>query len=590
MSREAQGDPALAERVRELEAELARAIEERRVIGDRLGAVIDAPVIVFAFDREGIFTMSEGRGLEVLGLAPGEVVGRSVFELYEDTPDVSDQCHRAFAGEEFTTIGTVGEIVLETRYVPVRDAAGQVESVVGLTTDITERRRNEKQITFLAYHDQLTGAANRARLNERLELAVRGAKRRALGVAVLFIDLDGFKLVNDTLGHSGGDMVLCESAERLTRVLRDTDVVGRLGSGGGAGDLLVRHGGDEFVALLTELKEPVVASAEAVAERLLAALDAPFITEAHEFHVGASVGISVLGRDARDASALMENADAAMYEAKRTARGSFAHANLQRTPSLATELTLSRRIRRALASGEFCLFFQPIVELPSCRPIAVEALIRWEDPDFGWLSPADFIPAAEQTGQIEQIGKWVIGEICRCAKLWRDDPLAPDIHFNLSPVELRSRSLIIDTVGMILDAGLDPARFTAEITEAALTTSTDELGALLHLRQAGLRIAIDDFGMGYSSLTRLKALPVDTLKLDRSFLVDVPRDAKATELLVAMIVLAKSLGMDTIAEGVETQEQLDFLIRQECPRAQGYLIGRPTPVVDLPAVLARLAR
>jgi PAS domain S-box-containing protein len=589
VSRETQGDAALAERVRELETELARAIEERRVIGDRLGAVINAPVIVFAFDREGIFTMSEGRGLEVLGLAPGEVVGRSVFELYEDTPDVIDQCHRALAGEEFTTIGTLREMVFETRYVPVRDTAGQVESVVGLTTDITERRRNEKQITFLAYHDPLTGAANRARLTERLELAVRGAKRRALGVAVLFIDLDGFKLVNDTLGHSGGDIVLCESAERLTRALRDTDVVGRVGPGGSAGDLLVRHGGDEFVALLTELKEPAVASAEAVAERLLAAFDAPFITEAHEFHVGASVGISVLGRDAWDASALMENADAAMYQAKRTARGGFAHANLQRTPALATELTLSHRIRRALASGEFCLFFQPIVELPSCRPVAVEALIRWEDPDFGWLSPVDFIPAAEQSGQIAQIDKWVTGEICRCAKLWWDDPLAPDIHFNLSPVELRSRSLISDTVGIILDAGLDPARLTAEITETALMTSTDELGALLRLRQAGLRIAIDDFGMGYSSLTRLKALPVDTLKLDRSFLVDVPRDAKATELLVAMIVLAKGLGMDTIAEGVETQEQLDFLIRQECPRAQGYLIGRPTPVVELPGVLARLA-
>jgi diguanylate cyclase (GGDEF)-like protein/PAS domain S-box-containing protein len=585
---EGHGGGALAARVTELEAELARATGQLRVTGERLSAVVDAPVIVFAFDRDGIFTMSEGRRLDVLGLAPGEAVGRSVFDLYGDMPDVVEQCRRALAGEELLASGTMNDVVLETRYVPVRDATGQVESVVGITTDITERRRSEQEIAFLAFHDPLTGAANRARLAERLELAVRAAKRRELGVAVLFIDLDGFKIVNDSLGHSGGDIILRESAERLTRALRDTDLLGRIGPGGGEGDLLARHGGDEFVALLTELKEPAPAAAQAVAERLLAALDPPFIAGSHEFQVGASIGISVLGRDALDASALLENADAAMYQAKRTARGSFAHATVHRPSATATELTLSHRIGRALTSREFCLFYQPIVELPSSRATAVEALIRWKDPRFGWLSPGDFIPAAEQTGQIEQIGAWVIGEVCRCAKQWWTDPVMPDIHFNLSARELRSRSLITGIVDMIRDADLDPARLTAEITETALMTTADELGTLAMLRQAGLRIAIDDFGTGYSSLTRLKDLPVDTLKLDGSFLVDVPGDANATALLAAMIVLAKSLGMDTVAEGVETQEQLDFLIQQGCPRAQGYLIARPTPVVDLPAALTRL--
>ncbi|MEA2159127.1 MAG: hypothetical protein QOD66_1507 [Solirubrobacteraceae bacterium] len=577
----------LGERVRELEAELARVTRELRVTHERLSAVVDAPVIVFAFDSDGIFTMSEGRRLDVLGLAAGEVVGRSVFEIYGDMPDVVEQSRRALAGEEVVTSGTVNGVVFETRYVPVRDELGRVGSVVGISTDITERRRSEQQIAFLAYHDPLTGTANRARLDERLELAVRQAKRIGLGVAVLFIDLDDFKLVNDTLGHSGGDIVLRQTAERLMGALRETDLLGRPDAEQYQSDLLARHGGDEFVVLLTELVEPAAVGAEAVAERLLLALDAPFLAKAHQFQIGASIGISVLGRDAVDAGGLLENADAAMYQAKRLGRGSFVHADAQRPVATAAELTLSHRIRRALTSGEFCLAYQPIVELPSCRVMAVEALIRWKDPQFGWVAPAEFIPAAERTGQIEQIGEWVIGEICGSAQQWWSDPLLPHVHFNLSPRQLRSHSLISSIIDMILGADLDPARVTAEITETALMTNTDELDTVTRLRQAGFRIAIDDFGKGYSSLSRLKDLPVATLKLDRSFLVDVPGNAEATALVAAMIVLARSLGMDTVAEGVENQQQLDFLIAQGCPRAQGYFIGRPAPVADLPAMLER---
>ena len=249
---------------------------------------------------------------------------------------------QADAERELLTSGTVNGVVLETRYVPVPDDLGRVGSVVGISTDITERRRSEQQIAFLAYHDPLTGTANRARLDERLELAVRQAKRIALGVAVMFIDLDDFKLVNDTLGHSGGDIILRQSAERLMGALRGTDLLIRPDQEQYESDLLARHGG-EFVVLLTELKEPAVGGAEAVAERLLAALDAPFVAKAHQFQIGASIGISVLGRDAVDAAGLLENADAAMYEAKRLGRGSFAHADAKRPVATAAELTLSHR-------------------------------------------------------------------------------------------------------------------------------------------------------------------------------------------------------------------------------------------------------
>jgi GGDEF domain-containing protein len=250
---------------------------------------------------------------------------------------------QADAERELLTSGTVNGVVLETRYVPVPDDLGRVGSVVGISTDITERRRSEQQIAFLAYHDPLTGTANRARLDERLELAVRQAKRIALGVAVMFIDLDDFKLVNDTLGHSGGDIILRQSAERLMGALRGTDLLIRPDQEQYESDLLARHGGDEFVVLLTELKEPAVGGAEAVAERLLAALDSPFVAKAHQFQIGASIGISALGRDAVDAAGLLENADAAMYEAKRLGRGSFAHADAKRPVAAAAELTLSHR-------------------------------------------------------------------------------------------------------------------------------------------------------------------------------------------------------------------------------------------------------
>jgi EAL domain-containing protein (putative c-di-GMP-specific phosphodiesterase class I) len=220
--------------------------------------------------------------------------------------------------------------------------------------------------------------------------------------------------------------------------------------------------------------------------------------------------------------------------------------------------------------------------------VAIEALIRWKRPNSGLVLPADFIPEAERTGQIEQIGEWVISEICRCAKQWLADPPLPDIHFNLSPRQLGSQSLITRSINAILGADLDPTRITAEITETALTQSSDGLHALTLLKETGLRIVIDDFGTGYSSLSRLRDLPVAGLKLDRSFLANVPGDADATALFVAMIELGKSLGMDTVAEGVETRNELDFLIRQGCPRAQGYLLGHPTPLAELPALLTRL--
>jgi PAS domain S-box-containing protein len=587
---------ALAERVTVLEAELARVAGELRLSEKRLSAVVDAPMIVFAFGSDGVFTMSEGRRLDVLGLEPGEVVGRSIFELYASMPQVIDQCRRALAGNEVLVTGVVNDVVLETRYIPVRDDSGRIESVVGISTDITEQRRSEEQTAFLAYHDSLTGLANRARLDEHLDAAVSQAKRRNLSVALLFIDLDDFKLVNDTLGHAGGDLILRASAERMMQALRETDLLGRLhagegeGEGEGRGDLLARHGGDEFVVVLTELREPAHAGAQAVAERLLNALKEPFVSDAQEFQLNASVGISVLGRDADDSTALLENADAAMYQAKRRGRGSFAHAELQRPPVSGNERTLGHRIRRALSSKEFCLLYQPIVELPSCQPVAIEALIRWQDPHLGWILPTDFIPAAERTAQIEQIGEWVIREICCCAKQWRADLPLPEIHFNLSPRQLRSRSLITASIEAILNVDLDPTRMTAEIAESALTQSSGELHGLALLREAGLRIVIDDFGTGYSSLSRLRDLPVAGLKLDRSFLVDVPGDADATALFVAMIVLANSLGMDTVAEGVESREQLDFLIARGCPRAQGYLLGAPTPAAGLPTLLTRLRR
>ncbi len=408
----------------------------------------------------------------------------------------------------------------------------------------------------MAHHDALTGLANRAKLEEHLTAALARARRHDLAAAVLYIDLDRFKIVNDTLGHAAGDELLRLLAGRLAARCR-------------AGDLLARHGGDEFMLLLSDLTGDARSAAHTVAADVLATLAAPFTIHDHEFEVAASIGIATFPED----DDVLKRADAALYDAKRDGRGMIRFPAAEQSPA-AGRLTLTARLRRALARDELAVHYQPIHDVASGRVVAVEALLRWNDPERGMVSPAEFIPAAEDSGLIEPIGDWVVDAVVAQAAAWREQGLRPDIAFNLSPRQLRSPGFAERLLRRF--DGADPTQFIAEITESAAMADPERTRPLLdRLTAAGLRLAIDDFGADFSSLARLRDLPVHELKIDRSFLRGVPEDGRASAIVTAIVQLAEALELTAVAEGVEHKAQLDFLVANGCALAQGFYLARP---------------
>ncbi len=465
----------------------------------------------------------------------------------------------------------------------VRNEEGEPWLIQGVIFDITERKRAEEQVAFLAYHDKLTGLPNRALFEEMLELALARAKRHELGVGVLYLDLDNFKLVNDSMGHHVGDELLVQLAERLRGCTRETDLV-------------ARQGGDEFLLLLADLErgmsplageDAALTVAESVAERVREALREPFHLDGGEFYASASIGISLYPRDAQDAQSLLRNADTAMYEAKRSEPGGyvvFAHDG--QDPR--ARLSLTTRLRRAVEERHWVLHYQPIVDLADGRVHSVEALIRWQEPNGGLVAPGEFIPLAEELGLIEAIGDWVLGEVIRQHVAWREEGLEIPISYNLSPRELWSAHLAERVMERLRSAGLAPGAITMEITESTAMTDPERTQRVLaELHAWGVPIAIDDFGTGYSSLARLKHMPVDVLKIDRMFVRDVDRDRDLAGMVRAMIQLAQSLGMLPLAEGVETPGEYVWLRSNGCRYAQGFLFGRPVPASEIPALVRR---
>ena len=410
--------------------------------------------------------------------------------------------------------------------------------------------------------DPLTGMANRTMLDERLATAVRRADRSGHAVALAYLDLDDFKVVNDTLGHAAGDELLTAVAERLRGCAR-------------AADLVARQGGDEFLFLLNDLtpghSAPV---AQALFDRVQIALDAPFAIAGAELLIGASMGVSVFPDDAPTAGALRQHADTAMYRAKESG-STWAPYEASATAPTA-RLTLAARLRRAVRDDELVLHYQPVVRLTDGCIMGVEALVRWRREDGTLVNPGDFIGVAEQTGVIDAVGDWVLEELCRQARVWGDAGLHPKCGINVSPRQLRRAAFAERFAGRIRDHGLDPQRFVVELTESAWTLDAERTLPVLHaLRATGVLLALDDFGAGYSSLSRLLELPVDVIKVDRSLLAGVPERVAAVAVFEAIRGLAKACGCDVVAEGVETAEQLVLLERLGCQLGQGYGIARP---------------
>ncbi len=432
-----------------------------------------------------------------------------------------------------------------------------------------ERRRADE----LATHDNLTGLPNRALLEEHLRMALARARRTGHAVALLHIDLDAFKLVNESLGHAGGDRLLVELAVRLAECTRATDI-------------LSRPGGDELLLLVADIDEDAVTVSERAASGVVQALERPFEVDGAEFQVNASIGVSIYPRDARDGDDLLNHADSAMYRAKAVARGSYAIYQSTHSDPL-ERLSLSTRIRRALAQDEFLLHYQPIFDLKASRIIGVEALLRWHDPERGMVSPAEFIPCAEETGLIEELGDWVVGAVCGQQVEWATRGFSPRISFNVSPRQLRRLDFAERVAGHLQASGADPARLVVELTESSTMEDPLTSEPILHeLHRLGFKLALDDFGTGYSSLSRLRELPVETLKIDRSFMQEVPGNAEASAIVMAILALSRALGRATVAEGVETEEQRVFLLQQGCAMAQGFLLGRPLPPADVEALAA----
>jgi diguanylate cyclase (GGDEF)-like protein/PAS domain S-box-containing protein len=457
---------------------------------------------------------------------------------------------------------------------PVRDPSGRITHFVGVAQDITEAVQYREQLEHQANHDALTGLPNRNLLSDRLAQGIAYAQRHRCVLATLFLDLDNFKLVNDTLGHRAGDDLLREIGRRLKACLREDDTVARLG-------------GDEFVLVLND--QPGKESVTQAVHRVVEAVERPILLENQELIGTCSIGISLYPDDGVDGDALLKNADAAMYRAKSAGRNSFQFFSADMNAELSQRLTLEASLRRALEREEFRLFYQPRIGLRSGAVEGLEALIRWQSQEFGLVSPARFIPVAEDTGLIVPIGDWVLHAACRQMRAWHDRGFPRvAVSVNISPRQFRRKELVADVARALEASGLEARYLEIEVTESLVMESAEEFVATLHaLKALGVEISVDDFGTGYSSLNYLKRFPVDRLKVDQSFVRDIESDPDDAAIVKAIVHLGHSLGLRVTAEGVETAGQLAFLKRCRCDQAQGYLFSEPRPAEEIEASLRR---
>ena len=461
-----------------------------------------------------------------------------------------------------------------------RNEKGRPFWMAGIMQDITERKQAEAQIYNLAYFDSLTGLPNRLLFKEHLAHALNHAIRTKRVAAILFLDLDRFKYINDTLGHSIGDKLLQGVAERLLICVRRSDTVGR-DEGGDLNSSVARLGGDEFTVLLNDITN--VQDAARVSQRIISAVSQPFNLDSHEVTVTTSIGISLFPNDGNDIVTLIKNADTAMYYAKDLGRNNFQFYTQSMNASTLERLALENHLRKALERDEFILYYQPQFDILTEEIIGVEALIRWKHQELGMVSPADFIPLAEETGLIIQIDEWVMRTACVQLRRWQGDGL-PDItvSVNLSGQHFIRENLLETVAGIIKETGLDPRFLELELTEGVVMKNAKEtVSTLRALKEMGLHIAIDDFGTGYSSLSYLKRFPIDTLKIDRSFVQEITTDSDSAAITNAIIAMAHSLKLRVLAEGVETEEQLAFLRDHGCHALQGFLFSKPLPYDEL---------
>jgi diguanylate cyclase (GGDEF)-like protein/PAS domain S-box-containing protein len=518
----------------------------------------------------------------ITGYTETETIGRNCRFLHDqerDQPGIHQLRHAVNTGQEarvllhnFRKDGS--PFWNELLVAPVRTEDGSISHYVGVQNDVTEQKRADESLLHLATHDSLTGLPNRILLRDRISQSINQSQRTGRQLAVLFIDVDRFKIINDSLGHLVGDMMIAAVGNRLRNSVRMVDTVARVG-------------GDEFVVVLTDIHRD--ADIIQILPNLSKTIADPITVDEHTLHVTASMGISVYPRDGRDLTTLLKHADIAMYQAKEAGRNTFRFYTSDMNANAVDRLHLEIDLRKAIGRNELLVHYQPQVEFDSGRIIAAEALARWQHPQKGLIPPGDFIPLAEESGMIVPIGEWVLREVCAQIKVWRKaGAVHPKVAINLSPSQFHQANLVEMFEQALKDFEIPADALELEITEGTLMHNPAEAATVLHaLNQMGFKLAVDDFGTGYSSLAYLKRFPLHALKIDRSFIQDIETNRDSAAIAAAVISLAHNLGLKVVAEGVEDVNQMERLHGLECDFAQGYLYGRPMPAEELLAFIAQ---
>ncbi|NVZ81317.1 EAL domain-containing protein [Pseudomonas yamanorum] len=540
---------------------------------------------VLVTDAQGLIVHVNRAFIEITGYQRDDVLGRqpSLFKSGRHSASFYQQMFQTLEREgewsgEIWNRRKSGEIYPQWQTIRViRDEQGQLSHYVAVFSDISAIKHSEHELAHLAHHDPLTDLPNRLLFTDRAEQALASAQIHKRGCALLLLDLDHFKIINDSLGHNVGDQLLKAVGERLQGLF-------------GPGVTLARLGGDEFAVLAESC--PQVVQAAALAQRILDAMKDPVIFDGHQLFISVSIGISLFPSDALSAEQLLRNADSALFKAKSAGREGYALYTEELTAHAQHRVEMAGELRRALDQQELRVYYQPVHDLQDSRLIGVEALVRWQHPERGLVPPGEFIPIAERTGLIADIDAWVMDQACRqmCQWLAEGAPLT-FLAVNVSSRLFARRELYGQVAKVLHDTGLDPAFLELEVTESAVMEDPEVALEQMHrLRELGLRLAIDDFGTGYSSLLRLKRLPVQKLKIDQGFVAGLPWDEDDAAIVRVVIALAQSMGMQVHAEGIEQVEQARFLLEQRCDLGQGYWFGRPMPANELDWAKAPIIR
>ena len=571
---------------------VARNITERKLAEQEwrteralFRAMVDqVPDYLFVKDTDSRFVIVNRAVAADIGLQPDDLMGKTDFELHRrelaakffaDEQKIVSTGEALLNIEEYVLDPSGKKQWLSTSKVPLRNEENEIIGIVGICRNINERKRAEDQIRFMALHDVLTGLPNRSLLMDRLTQALLQAERSNVRATVMFVDLDNFKLVNDSLGHNAGDTLLKVMAERMVGCVRATDTVARLG-------------GDEFVILLID-QAASPAATPSILDKVRAAVAMPVPIEGRLFHVTCSIGVAQFPEDGADPETLLMNADVAMYQAKENGRNDFQFYTTEMNDAASERRLLQEGLREAIKRNEFEIVYQPQVDLRTGAVFAVEALARWNHPTLGMIQPTKFIPLAEESGLIVPLGDWVLREACRQNREWQDAGIAPiSVCVNVSARQFREKGWVKRVVSTLRETGLDPKYLELELTESMLMHDVPgAIAAMRELGAIGVHFSIDDFGTGYSSLSALRSFPVARLKIDQSFVRNLAGDANDRKIARAVISLGRKLNMKVIAEGVETDEQLAFLQESECDEIQGYRFSRPVGSEAVAAILRK---